>query len=97
MRPVTDSAHVGHFFRRAGDDDAAALVGRAGPEVDDLVGRLHQLQIVLDDHQRMADVEQRVEAIDQLYDVGKVQAGRRLVEQEQRPAAPLGRPGGRPA
>ena len=66
------------------DDHAAPAVGGAGAEIDDVVGGLHQLQIVLDDDQRMADGQQRVEAVEQLHDVVKVQAGSRLVEQEKR-------------
>ena len=67
------------------------FVGGAGAEVDDVVGRLHHLQVVLDDDQRMAHGQQRVEAIEQLHDVRKVQAGGRLVEDEQRSAAARGR------
>ena len=75
---------AGDHFGRALDDDLAAFVGRAGAEIDDLIGRFHHLQVVLDHDQRMADGQQRVEAIEQLHDVGKVQPGGRLVENEQR-------------
>ena len=52
-------------------DDPAPFVGGAGPQIDDVIGSLHQLQIVLDDDQRMADGQQGVETIEQLHDVGK--------------------------
>jgi hypothetical protein len=74
-------------YRIALRDDAAAFVGGAGAEVDDPIGGAHQLQIVLDDDQRVADGQQRVETIQQLDDVGKVQAGGRFVQQEQRAIA----------
>ena len=80
----------GDFFRGAGDDDAAAVARRAGAEVDDTVGGFHQLQVVFDDDQRVADVEEGFEAIDQLYDVGEVEAGGRFVEDEERAAVAFG-------
>ena len=39
---------------------------------------------MLDDHQRVAGVREAVENIQQLLDVGEVQAGGRFVEQVQR-------------
>ena len=53
------------------------------PEVDDPVGRADHVEVVLDDDQRMPGVEQPAERAQQLRDVVEVQAGRRLVEQEQ--------------
>ena len=44
------------------------------------------VEIVLDDEQRMAGVDQPAERAQQLGDVVEVQAGRRLVEQKQRAA-----------
>ena len=63
----------------------------AGPNVNEPIGGFHQLQVVLDNHQRMSDVEQRVEAVHQLYDVDKVQTGCRLIEQKERAAVSFGR------
>ena len=60
---------LGDFFGRARYDNAAAVVGCAGAEVDQPIGRFHELQVVLDDDQRMADFEERVEAVQQLYDI----------------------------
>src|SRR5438128_2698043 len=42
---------------------------------------------MLDDNQRMSYRKQCFEAVEQSHDVGKMQSGRRLVEQEQRTAA----------
>ena len=60
-----------------------ALFGGPGPQIDQVIGRPQQLQVVLDDDQRVADGQQRVEAVEQLHDVGEVQPGCRLVEDEQ--------------
>ena len=89
-RPVADSSHAATSSGVPVTTTRPPSSAAPGPRSISPVGRLHELQVVLDDDQRMADVQQRVEAIQQLYDVGKVQAGRRLVEQEQRPAAALG-------
>ena len=59
------------------------------PEVDDPVGRLDDVEVVLDDEDRVAAVDQPVEDLEQLLDVGEVEPGRRLVEDVERPA---GRP-----
>ena len=43
-----------HLRRRAGDDDLAARVAALGAEIDDPVGGADHVEVVLDDHQRMA-------------------------------------------
>ena len=65
-------------------DDLAAGVAAFGPEIDDPVGGADHVEVVLDDDQRMAGREQLAERAQQLRDVVEVQAGGRLVEQEQR-------------
>ena len=52
----------------------------AGAEVDEPVRLLHRLAVVLDDHDRVADVAQVLEGGEQLAVVALVQADRRLVE-----------------
>jgi hypothetical protein len=53
-------------------------------EVDDPVGFGHHVEVVLDHHHRVAAVDQAVQHADQLFDVGHVQADRRLVEDVER-------------
>ncbi len=43
-----------HDFRRAGNQDAAAAAAALGAEVDDPVGRLDDVQVVLDDDDGVA-------------------------------------------
>ena len=57
-----------------------------GPQVDDPIGGAHHIEIVLDDEQRMAGVDQPPEGAQQLGDIVEMQAGGRFVEQEQRAA-----------
>ena len=58
-----------------------------GSEVDEVVGRLDDVEIVLDDEQRVALLEQLAERGQQLGDVVEVQPRRRLVEDVQQPLA----------
>ena len=65
--------------RPLGDDPAAA--GAAfGAEVDDPVGRLDDVEVVLDHDHRVAQRREPVEDFEELADVVEVEAGRRLVE-----------------
>ena len=62
----------------------------SGPRSIDPVGRANHVQVVLDDDQRVAGIEQLAQRAHQLGDVVEVQAGGRLVEQEQRAARATG-------
>ena len=62
-----------------GDDFAAADAG-AGAEIDDVVGGPHRVFVVLDDDDRVAQVAQLLERVEQAVVVARVQADRRLVE-----------------
>jgi hypothetical protein len=74
------------------EDDPAAVVAGAGAEIDDPVGVRHDPLVVLDDDDGLAGVDEPVEQAQQVLDVGKVQAGGRLVEDVN--AALLGHMGG---
>ena len=56
------------------EDDPAAVVARAGAQVDDPVGVRHDRLVVLDDDDRLAGVDEPVEQTEQLLDVREVQA-----------------------
>ena len=47
-----------HLLQRALDDDLAAVLARARPDVDDVVGDADGLLVVLDDDHRVAEVAQ---------------------------------------
>ena len=49
-----------HFLRRALGDDAPAAFAALGSQVDDPVGGLDDVEVVLDDDDRVAFVAQRV-------------------------------------
>ena len=60
--------------------DLSTPFTRAGPEVNQVVGRLDDLTIVLDQDQRIAKVAQMRERCKQPRVVARVQANRRLIE-----------------
>ena len=74
----------GNLGRRARGHDLAAAGAAFGPQVDDPIGRLDDVQIVLDDQHGVAGIDKVVQHLQQQLDIGKVQAGGRLVEQVQR-------------
>src|ERR1051325_2782139 len=69
------------LLRRAGGDDLAAARAPLGAEVDDVIGGLDDVEVVLDDEHGVAGRDQPVEHRQQLAHVVEVQAGGRLVEQ----------------
>ena len=79
------------LLRRAGGDDRAAGIAAFRAEIDDVVGGLDDVEIVLDDEQRVAGFEQLLERRQQLRDVVEVQARRRLVEDVEQPLAAVRR------
>ena len=68
------------LLRRALEDDLAAAVTALRAEVDDTVGFRDHVEVVLDHQHRVAGVDQAMEHVDQLLDIGHVQADGRLVE-----------------
>ena len=69
---------------RAGEDDAPALLAGAEPEIDDVIGDLDHVGVVLDDEHGVALIAQLPQDRDQPQVVARVQADRRLVEHVQR-------------
>ena len=51
-------------FRGAGEDNVAAAVACLRTEVDDPVGRADDIGVMLDNHNRMASCEERVEGFE---------------------------------
>jgi hypothetical protein len=71
------------LFGCAARDQFASLVASLRAEVDDVIGRLDHVQVVLDHHDRMPAVNQSIQAFQQAIDVGEMQTGRRFVENVQ--------------
>ena len=73
----------GHLRGRARGHHLAAALAPLGPQVDDVVGALDHLDVVLDDHHRVALFHQLLQRRQQPAHVVEVQAGGGLVEDEQ--------------
>ena len=69
---------------RAGEDDAAALFASAEPKVDNVIGDLDHVGVVLDHEHGVALIPKLTKDGDQPKVVARVQADGRLVEDIQR-------------
>src|ERR1700728_3885322 len=78
---------AGDGFGRAGGDNLSPGRTAFGPEVDDPVSRLDDVEVMLDDHQRAAAVDQLAEGHQQFADVVEVETGGGLVEDVEDAAA----------
>ena len=85
--PVWDSGTCATCSGVAIASTRPPLFAAFGTEIDDPVGDLDHVEVVLDDHQRVAGFEQLAERGEQLGDVVEVQAGGRLVEDVEQPLA----------
>ena len=88
-RPRVAVGDLRHLLRRPLGDDPAAVLASLGPQVEDPVGRLDHVEIVLDDDHGVALLLEPVEHLQQLLDVVEVQPGGRLVEDVKRLAGAL--------
>ena len=78
--PGVAGARLSDRFRRTGCHDAPAAVATFRAQVDDPVGGLDHIQVVLDHHDRVARVAQPVQYLEQQLDVVEMEAGRRLIQ-----------------
>ena len=63
---------------------AAAIFSTLGAQINEPVGVADHIEIVLDDDDRVAEVGEPVQDVEQLLDVVEVQAGGRFIEQVER-------------
>src|SRR5262249_45788550 len=76
-----------NVFGRSCHDDAAAAVAAFWTHVDDPIGGLDDLAIVLDDDAGIAGVHELVQPLEQLRHIVEVQTRGRLVEDVERAAS----------
>ncbi len=81
---MIDSFDLGDPLHRPGVDDLSAVLAGARADVDDPVGLLDRVLVVLDDEHGVPEVAQADEGVDQPAVVALVQTDRRLVEHVQR-------------
>jgi hypothetical protein len=75
-------------------DHFAAVFARAGAEIENAVGGAHDLGIVLDHQDRVSQIAQVVQDLDEPVRVAAVQADGRLVEHVERADQPRSERGG---
>ena len=68
------------FWNGAFENDVAAVFACARSEIDDVIRGAHHVRIVLDHEDRIAEIAQLFENLDQPAGVAAVQSDRRLVE-----------------
>ena len=74
------AGHGGHLFRGALGYDLTACAAALRAKVDDMVGALDEIQIMLDDDDRISHVHQLLQHLDQTVHVCNVQTGGGLVQ-----------------
>ncbi len=67
-------------------DNPPAPLPTFGAQVDDVVGRLDDVQVVLDDDDGVPLVDELVEHVEELVGIFEMEAGRRLIQNVERPA-----------
>ena len=93
---MIESGGLSRSLDGARDDDLAAVLAGARADVDDPVGGADGVLVVLDDDQRVAEVAQTDQGLDQPVVVALVQADARLVEHVEHPDQPGADLGGQP-
>ena len=94
--PVIDSVDASRSCDRAGHHHLATVLAGARPDVHHPVGGPDGVLVVLDHDQRVAEIAQPGEGLDQPVVVPLVQPDRRLVEHVQHPDQPGADLGGQP-
>ena len=72
---------LGHIFGRAFGHDSAATLAAIRPDVDDVVGILDEVEVVLDDNDRIPFLDKLLQDVDELFHIFIVQTDGWLVEQ----------------
>ena len=72
-----------HLLGCPGGDDGPAVLARLRAHVDHVVGALDDLDVVLDDDERVSGVHEALEHAEQARDVVEVQPGGGFVEEEE--------------
>src|SRR5207245_8898046 len=87
--PGVGGLHARDLLGRAGGDNFAAAIAALRPQIDDPVGVADDVEVVLDHHDGVAGLHQAVEDLEELLNIGEVQAGGGLVQNVE---GPPGRP-----
>src|SRR5262245_41388461 len=78
-----------HLFRCATCDDCPTTCTTLGAKIDHPIGTFDDLEVMLNDNERIAGVAELHEHFEQCVDVGKMKASSRLVEDIDGPSSRL--------
>ena len=73
----------GNFFRCACGNDFSSMCACGGAEVDEVVGTLDDVKVVLNDEEGMTTINETLEDDEEAFDVGEMKAGGGFVENEE--------------
>ena len=73
-------AAPGDVCRGASNQDLTSSAASFRTEIDDMVGGLNNVEIVLDDDDGMAGIDQTVQAVEEFLSIGEMEARGRFVE-----------------
>ena len=69
-----------NLIRRTFKNKIAALVSALRAKIDDIIRRLDDIEIVLNDNDGVAIVNQTIENTDELFNIIRMKTGRRLIK-----------------
>ena len=72
------------LLRRARDHDGSAAIAALGAHIDQAVGNLDDIKVVLDHQNRVARIDQALQHVEQLANILKMKAGCGLVQNVER-------------
>lgn len=72
------------LFRCADRNDLTTAISAFGAQIDDVIGRLYDVEIVLDHQNRIAGINQFMQHLEQFANILKVKTGCRFVENVER-------------
>src|SRR5690348_13977926 len=81
--------NLSDLFRRPLSDDPSARRTGFRPHIDDPIGPLDDIQVVLDDHNGVSGVDQAIQYVDEHSDVVEVQPGGGLIQNVELPTLAL--------
>ena len=73
---------TGYFFGGAGNNNIAAVLSAFGSQIDDVVGALDYIEIMLDNDNRVPVADELVKRLHQRVDVVEMETGSRLIKDE---------------
>ena len=82
--PGVRGRNLDNIFRSACRDDSPSLIPALRTQVDDMIRRLDDVEIVFDDNHRITAIDETLQDIEQFVDIRRMESCRRLIEDVER-------------